>query len=307
MYLVTGGAGFIGSHLVEYLLNNKYNVRVIDNFSSGKIDNLKSVEDNASLEIINGDISNYSEVNDAMEGIEGIFHQAALVSVEKSIHEPSKSFVNNAQGTFNIFEAARKNNIKRIVFASSAAIYGDNNNLPVKECSEYQPLSPYALDKVYAEKLANLYYSLYGLESVALRYFNVYGPRQDHSSPYSGVISIFISNLLCGETPTIYGDGKQTRDFVYVKDVVEANIKAMDMRNSDAHCFNIGTEHGSTILELIDMISSLIERQSNLDFSENRKGDIRHSVASIDKAMDMLNWKPKYDLYQGLKNILDVQ
>lgn len=222
--LVTGGAGFIGSHIVERLLKDGHEVIVLDDFSTGHRSNLS---DNEALAIVEGDISNPDTVKENMAGIDWVFHKAAVASVPKTVNDPVGSSAVNYQGTLHLLEAARNNNVKRFVFASSAALYGDEPTLPKVETMCPVTLSPYAVDKLASEFACGMYTKLYGLETVCLRYFNVYGPRQDPSSPYSGVISIFTDKLKNKETPTIFGDGEQTRDFVFVSDVVEANMKAV--------------------------------------------------------------------------------
>jgi len=221
--LVTGGAGFIGSHIVDRLLADGNRVRVLDDFSTGKRENLPDSED---LEIITGDVGDFETVRNATEDVEVVFHEAAVASVPRTIDDPLGSQRTNYQGTLNVLEAARQCGVKRVVFAASAAAYGDDPELPKREDMQVKPLSPYAVDKLASEYACQVYYRLHGLETVCLRYFNVFGPRQDPSSPYSGVISIFADKLINKEQPTIYGDGGQTRDFVYVTDVVDANIRA---------------------------------------------------------------------------------
>lgn len=300
MYLVTGGAGFIGSHIVESLLNEGKSVRVIDNYSTGKKANLELLEHRPGLEILEGDIRDFAVLEEVMDGIEGIFHQAAMVYVEKSINMPAESFSNNCLGTFNVFEAARKKGIGKIIFASSAAVYGHEYTQPVPEDIPCRPGSPYALDKYYAENLASIYFRLYGLESVALRYFNVFGPRQNHESPYSGVISVFRSNISAGQIPTIQGDGTQTRDFIYIKDVARANLLAMKTPINNAVTMNIGTGVSTSILALLKNIYRLAGRNCEYHTDKPREGDIKHSVANIEIAKKILNWRPAYTLDTGL-------
>lgn len=222
--MVTGGAGFIGSHIVDRLLAEGHSVIVLDDFSTGHRENLPSHEN---LEVIECDIRNYSDVNAYMAGVDWVFHKAAVASVPKTVNDPVGSSAVNYLGSLHVLEAARKNEVKRVVFASSAALYGDEPTLPKVETMCPVTLSPYAVDKLASEFACGMYYKLYGLETVSLRYFNVYGPRQDPSSPYSGVISIFADRLSQNITPTIFGDGEQTRDFVFISDVVEANMMAI--------------------------------------------------------------------------------
>jgi len=304
IYLVTGGSGFIGSHIVEYLLSKGHWVRVIDNLSSGNKKNLKKVSNSNHLEIIEGDIRNIEIVKKLVRGVDGIFHQAALVSVPLSIKQPQACFQNNAQGSFNIFEAARQENVKRIVYASSAAIYGKNTRLPLKETEPYAPLSPYALDKVYMEQLAKLYWHTYDVASVGLRYFNVYGERQNPDSPYSGVISIFVERLVKNKNIVIYGDGEQTRDFINIEDVVSANILSMNACDNGAEVFNVGTGQGASLNKIVTMLQQILGTNSIHQYSLPREGDIQHSVADNTKLKSTLNWKPETSLEYGLRSLL---
>ncbi len=246
--LVTGGAGFIGSHIVDRLLNDGHEVIVLDDFSTGHRSNLA---DHNSLTIIEGDISNYNTVQKCMHGVDWVFHKAAVASVPKTVNDPIGSSLVNYQGTLHLLEAARANKVKRFVFASSAALYGDEPTLPKVESMCPVTLSPYAVDKLASEYACGMYTKLYGLETVCLRYFNVYGPKQDPSSPYSGVISIFTDKLKNKQTPTIFGDGEQTRDFVFVSDVVEANMKAIKAENGVGEYYNIATGNKITLNESI--------------------------------------------------------
>ncbi|GAB6043970.1 NAD-dependent epimerase/dehydratase family protein [Endothiovibrio diazotrophicus] len=299
-YLVTGGAGFIGSHLVETLLARGERVRVLDNFSSGSWDNLASVREEPRLEVIDGDVCRTADTRAAMEGIDVVFHLAALVSVAASVEEPLRSFTNNTLGTFKLFEAARQSGVARVIYASSAAVYGDNPNTPLREEEPALPLSPYALDKSYAEQLAGLYFRLYGIESAGLRYFNVFGPRQDPSSPYSGVISIFIDHAHRGESVAVHGDGGQTRDFVFVTDVVAANIAAADKAAMGAVCYNIGTGTAISINELVERIGEVSGRPVEYGYGSARGGDIRHSVADVRRAQRELDWVAQRSISDGL-------
>ena len=299
--LVTGGAGFIGSHIVDRLLKDGHEVIVLDDFSTGHRSNLP---DNESLSIIEGDIGNYDTVKQCMKGIDWVFHKAAVASVPKTVNDPVGSSLINYQGTLHLLEAARENNVKRFVFASSAALYGDEPTLPKVEAMCPVTLSPYAVDKLASESACGMYTTLYGLETVCLRYFNVFGPRQDPSSPYSGVISIFTTRLKNKEMPMIFGDGEQTRDFVYVSDVVEANMKAVTEIGCAGKFFNIATGNKISLNGLFETLCDLYGMDCDANYEESRKGDIKHSYASIDKAKVNLNWEPDVDLKKGLSTLI---
>jgi nucleoside-diphosphate-sugar epimerase len=303
-FLVTGGAGFIGSQIVEELLRRNHRVCVLDNFSTGKRENLAFAATHPEIQIIEGDIRQRDALADAMSGVDGVFHEAALVSVPASVERPDLSFEINAGGTFNVFEAARKAGVRRVVCASSAAVYGDNDALPLLETAVPRPLSPYGLDKLYGERLASLYQSLYGLETIALRYFNVFGPRQDPSSPYSGVISIFVDKLHSGSVPTIFGDGEQTRDFVYISDVVEANLKAMFADYRGFRVFNVGSGRRTSLNELFSELRLLIPSAVTPRYAEPRPGDIRHSLADISLIRQELGYTPVVTVAEGLRLLL---
>jgi nucleoside-diphosphate-sugar epimerase len=300
--LVTGGAGFIGSHIVEHLLKDGHEVIVLDDFSTGHRSNLS---DNEALAIVEGDISNPDTVKENMAGIDWVFHKAAVASVPKTVNDPVGSSAVNYQGTLHLLEAARNNNIKRFVFASSAALYGDEPTLPKVETMCPVTLSPYAVDKLASEFACGMYTKLYGLETVCLRYFNVYGPRQDPSSPYSGVISIFTDKLKNKETPTIFGDGEQTRDFVFVSDVVEANMKAVTTETGTGQYYNIATGKKITLNQLLETLCEIYNIEFNVNYENVRKGDIKESYAAVEKANSILKWNPSVELSQGLKLLCD--
>lgn len=304
-YLVTGGAGFIGSHIVEKLLENDNRVVVLDDFSTGRLENLEHLIDNSNLAVIKGSVSDFTAVQDSMQDCDGVFHQAALVSVQGSIDEPVKSFTNNTLGTFNVFEAARINKVLNVVYATSAAVYGQNDNVPLKESDLPAPLSPYALDKRYAEELANVYFQNYGIRSVGLRYFNVYGPRQCPDSEYSGVISIFIKRLIDGVPVTIFGDGEQTRDFVFVKDVANANSLSMATMKNAAMVYNCGSGSSVTINELYGQIAAAVGGGAVPDFGPARASEVRLSCANIDALQSCVSWQPQVRLDDGLKQLTD--
>jgi len=297
--LVTGGAGFIGSHIVDRLLADGHEVLVLDDFSTGHRHNLP--ENNAALTIVEGDISDSDTVKKCMTGIDWVFHKAAVASVPKTVNDPVGSSAVNYQGTLNLLEAARNNHVKRFVFASSAALYGDEPTLPKVETMCPVTLSPYAVDKLASEFACGMYTRLYGLETVCLRYFNVYGPKQDPSSPYSGVISIFTDKLKNKETPSIFGDGEQTRDFVFVSDVVEANMKAISADAGAGEYYNIATGNKITLNDLLKNLCNIYEIEFKVNYGEPRQGDIKESYAVIDKAVSKLKWQPVVELNQGLR------
>lgn len=299
--LVTGGAGFIGSHIVDRLLQDGHDVVVLDDFSTGHRENLA---DNPKLRIIEGDIGNFDTVNDCMQAVDWVFHKAAVASVPKTVNDPVGSSAVNYQGTLHLLEAARQNQVKRLVFASSAALYGDEPTLPKVETMLPVTLSPYAVDKLASEYACGMYTKLYGLETVSLRYFNVYGPRQDPSSPYSGVISIFADKLNQGATPTIFGDGEQTRDFVFVSDVVEANMRAVSMDKPVGQVINIATGHKITLNELLKTFCNIKQVTFSADYQEPRQGDIKESYANVEKAASILDWSSTVQLEQGLRALI---
>lgn len=296
--LITGGAGFIGSHIAEELVHQGCRVTVLDNLSSGHLENLDPVK--SSVDFFQGDIQDEQILADVVPGCDVVFHQAAVVSVTKTVTDPVQSTSVNDLGTLKVLEAARRSGVQRVVLASSSAVYGDDPQLPKVESMPPQPLSPYAVQKLTNEYYALLYSKLYGLEVVCLRYFNVYGPRQDPSSPYSGVISIFMTRAKRGAAPTIYGDGRQSRDFVFVKDVVQANILAASHPAAPGQVFNIGTGNSIDINTLWNKIAGLAQCAASPEYADSRPGDIVHSVAGIQKASERLGFCPAVSLDQGL-------
>jgi UDP-glucose 4-epimerase len=298
--LVTGGAGFIGSHLVEALVAGKCNVAVLDNLSSGNILNLEALKDR--ITFFRGDIRQKDILEKAAEDCDVIFHLAAVVSVQQTIDHPVESTEINDIGTLNVFDAARSQHVRRVVFSSSCALYGDDPRLPKIETMNPKPASPYAVQKLAAEHNARIYDELFGLETVSLRYFNVFGPRQDPSSPYSGVISLFMTRAVSNQAPVIYGDGRQSRDFVYVKDVVNANLLAATMTNPRGRIFNIGTGNQVAINRLWELIASLSGRKElKPRYEPARAGDILHSCAGMDVTKSELKFDPEYSLEKGLE------
>ncbi|MEM4359092.1 MAG: SDR family oxidoreductase [Candidatus Bilamarchaeaceae archaeon] len=300
--LITGGAGFIGSHIVEALVQKNHEVRILDNFSTGKRGNISHLENR--IEIIEGDLADKKTVDKAIEGMECVFHQAAQVSVIESMKNPAKTWDTNIKGTKLLLNAAVKYKVKKIIFASSAAVYGNEPGFPKREDMVVRPTSPYGNSKRIGELLAEEYHRKYKLNAICLRYFNVYGPRQSPWSEYSGVISKFVSKMLKGERPVIYGDGKQTRDFVYVKDVVSANLLAME-KPVGFGVYNIATGKETTLLELTQTINEILGTEIEPVFEPERPGDIKRSVADISKAIAELGYEPKYTLKIGLEETIE--
>jgi len=316
LHLVTGGAGFIGSNLVEELLRQGEKVRILDNFSTGKRENIAQIkrilhQENKSktfekLETIEGDVRSYHIVREAVAGVDFILHQAALPSVPRSVKDPITTNEVNVVGTLNILNAAKESKVKRIIYASSSSVYGDLETLPKTEDMLPKPLSPYAVSKLAGEKYCQVFTRLYGLETVVLRYFNVFGPRQDPSSQYSAVIPKFITLIKEGQSPTIYGDGKQSRDFTYVTNVVEANLLAckQGLEELSGEVFNIACGKRISINELVASIQKLVNVKIEPFYAEPRPCDIKHSLANIGKARQYLGYEPKIDFYQGLSKII---
>jgi UDP-glucose 4-epimerase len=298
--LVTGGAGFIGSHLTSALLAEGCSVSVLDNLSTGRLSNLAKVKNKILFH--QGDIRDPEIVNQAVAGCGAIFHLAAMVSVPQTIENPLESALINDVGTLYVLEAARRTRAKRIVFISSSAVYGDDPQLPKKEDMNPKPLSPYAVQKLSGEYYALLYHELYGIKTTSLRLFNVFGPRQDPSSPYSGVISIFMSRALSKTPPSIYGDGTQSRDFVYVKDVVKASLLAASADNVAGISINVGTGKSVDINQLWEMICQMNGLEIEPQYAAPRPGDIPASVADIQRAESLLGFKPQYLFAQGLEH-----
>ena len=295
-YLVTGGAGFIGSHIVQALLKQGDKVRVLDNFSSGKRDNLKGLD----VEIIEGDLRDASQVAEAVRGMDIIFHEAAFVSVPESMEKPQECFDVNVTGTSILFEAARKAGVKRAVIASSAAVYGDSTAMPLVEDTPLKQLSPYATSKRVDEKYAQLFTDYFGFEVAALRYFNVYGPRQRPDSMYAAAVPIFIRRMLDNKPITIYGDGGQSRDLVNVRDVVQANLLASQHPAAPGQIFNVCTGVETRLLDLLDILYELFPNAPKHVHAEPRAGDIYRSIGTPKKIMDTLGFKPQVTLADGL-------
>lgn len=304
-FLVTGAAGFIGSNLVEALLKLGYDVRGLDNFSTGKRENLEGCEGDDHFELIEGDIRDLATCMRACEGVDYVLHQAAWGSVPRSIELPILYEEINVRGTLNMLEAARSNRVKKFVYASSSSVYGDDPNLPKIEGREGKALSPYALTKRVNEEYARLYARLYGLDTCGLRYFNVFGRRQDPDGAYAAVIPRFIKQMLNGDRPTVHGDGRQSRDFTYIENVIEANIRACKAPSDAGQVFNIACGSRTCLLEVLEILCRLLGCNVQPVFGPERSGDVRHSLADISLAERVLGYSPSYDLNQGLALSID--
>jgi UDP-glucose 4-epimerase len=303
-FLVTGGAGFIGSNLVERLLQQGHRVRVLDNFDSGRRENLEEFSDD--VELIEGDLRDLDTVKKSVQGVSVVLHQAALGSVPRSIEDPATTNDVNANGTLNMLLAARDADVERFVFASSSSIYGPTEELPKHEAMPPNPVSPYALSKYSGEKYCQLFYKLYGLPTVALRYFNIFGPRQDPNSQYAAVVPLFATHMMAGTQPLIFGDGEQSRDFTYIENAIQANLLAA---NSTEKAFgkvcNVGCGYRITLNELAQNLADLIGVEHNPTYTEPRIGDVKHSLAAIEDAKSFLDYEPAIDITEGLKRTVD--
>jgi UDP-glucose 4-epimerase len=300
--LVTGGAGFIGSHIAQRLVESGHEVVVLDNFFTGSRANLAAIADQVSF--VEGDVRHLATVEDCAAGCEVIFHEAAIVSVPFSVERPQESHDVNIQGTLNVLQAARKARTRRLVFASSAAIYGEEPTLPKVETMRPEPMSPYGVEKITGEHYLATWSKLFAVETVALRYFNVFGPRQDPRSAYSGVISIFVDRILGGRPITFFGDGSQCRDFVYVDNVVDANILAATHEGVSGRAYNVACGKRTTLVELASLIERAVGRTVERSFAEARAGDIKESVADITRARAELGYEPVVDVEDGLKRLV---
>jgi nucleoside-diphosphate-sugar epimerase len=297
-YLVTGGAGFIGSHLAEELVRRGHRVRVADSLITGKRSNLAHV---GNVEFLQGDLADPDVATRAAQGVDYVLHQAAIPSVPRSVKDPITSNKANVDATLNILVAARDAGVRRVVFAGSSSAYGDSPTLPKHEEMPTRPLSPYALQKVVGEQYLKMFTTLYGLETVSIRYFNVFGPRQDPSSPYSGVISVFATALLEGRSPTIYGDGEQTRDFTYVANVVDGVLRACDAPDASGEIINVATGGRISLNTLFEEMRRLIGADVKPVYAEFRQGDVRDSQADIAKAQRLLGYAPSVSFEDGLR------
>ena len=300
--LVTGGAGFIGSHTVARLLAGGHTVRVLDDLSTGKRENLAPF--GSAVTLLEGDITDLADVERAVDGVDAVMHLAAVVSVPVSVERPLFAHAVNATGTLNVLDAARRAGVRRVAYASSAAVYGAIADLPAREEAPLVPSSPYGSQKRYNEEAARLATELYGLETVGLRYFNVYGPRQDPRSPYSGVLSIFIDRLLAGEPVAIHGDGMQTRDFVFVGDVARANVAALTGTGGSGLAFNVGTGRETSVLDAYRAIAREAGREAEPSFTPARAGDIRHSVAAVSAIARELGWQAEIAFEDGIRETI---
>ena len=303
--LVTGGAGFIGSHIAQYLLNHgAAMVRVLDNMSNGRLENIAILKQYPNFEFIEGDVRNMETCQLVASGITHITHQAALGSVPRSIANPTDSVSTNVTGTVNILQAAVLNNIRRVVFASSSSVYGDDDHLPKIENIIGKPLSPYPASKAGAEEFAAVFAKIHpGLQTIGLRYFNVFGPRQSPNGDYAAVIPKFIAAMLRGETVTIYGDGSYSRDFTYVENAVQGNIRALFTNNENAYnqIFNVAAGGRFSLIELHRALQQLTKNPKPPEFAKNRPGDVPHSMANIEKAKLLLDFNPEVHFYEGLQ------
>jgi len=300
--LVTGGAGFIGSHLSARLIERGDEVRLLDNFATGRRSNMAALP--GEFELIEGDIQSYERVHKAVRGCEVVLHQAALPSVPRSIQDPLTSNATNVIGTLNVLLAARDEGVRRVVYASSSSVYGANPTLPKREDMATAPISPYAAAKQAAESYCRSFGIAYGLETVALRYFNVFGARQDPSSQYAAVIPNFITALMAGQPPVVYGDGEQSRDFTHVGNVVEANLLAMSAAGAAGQVFNVACGHRVTLNELLVELRDLLDSDVKAVYEPHRVGDVQHSLADLSRAEEMLGYIPTISLREGLRRTI---
>jgi nucleoside-diphosphate-sugar epimerase len=301
-YLVTGGAGFIGSHLSEELVRRGHRVRVADSMTTGKRSNLAHLPE---VEILEGDIADLEFTHRAAAGVDYVLHQAALPSVPRSVKDPVSSNRTNVDGTLNVLVAARDAGVKRLIFAGSSSAYGNTATLPKHEEMPNSPLSPYALQKVVGEQYLQMFTALYGLETVTIRYFNVFGPRQDPSSPYSGVISLFVTALLENRAPTIYGNGEQSRDFTYVANVVDGVLRAAEAPGASGTVINVATGRRISLNELFEAIREIVGADVKPVYAGNRDGDVRDSQADISRARKVLGYEPIVPFEEGLRLTID--
>ncbi len=302
-YLITGGAGFIGSNIAEDLLKKGHQVRILDNFSTGARENLAEFADK--IEVVEGDLRNYHNVRESVDGMDFVLHQAALPSVPRSISDPISSNEVNVAGTLNVLHAARDARVQRVVFASSSSVYGDSPSLPKHEEMTPNPLSPYAVSKLAGEKYCQVFAGIYGLHTVALRYFNVFGPRQNPNSQYSAVIPKFVTAILQDKSPVIYGDGEQSRDFTYIQNTIEVNIRATEVDCPAGVVMNSAVHERTTLNELVAAINRILGKDIKPIYTEPRPGDIKHSFADISRLKSTLHYEPSVLFEEGLKRTID--
>jgi UDP-N-acetylglucosamine/UDP-N-acetyl-alpha-D-glucosaminouronate 4-epimerase len=300
---VTGGAGFIGSHIVDALVRKGHRVRVLDNFFSGKRENLRAVR--GDIELLTGDCADPRAAQRSVKGIEAVFHEGAVPSVARSVKDPALSHRANATATLTMLIAARDAGVRRFIYAGSSSVYGDTPTLPKHEAMTPKPLSPYAVGKLMGEHYLRVFARLYGLETLTIRYFNVFGPRQDPSSPYSGVISVFTTALLSGKTPTIYGDGLQSRDFTYVANVVDANLKALKAKGLSGQSVNVAMGSRITLKQLLAALARETGGPATAKHGPPRPGDVRHSLADIRLARKLLGYRPIVPFETGLRHTVE--
>src|SRR5688572_23179211 len=303
-YLITGGAGFIGSHLVKHVLGAGGTVRVVDNLSTGSAKRLNRIRD--SVQLVTGDLADNSVAAEAVKDVDYVLHQAAVPSVQRSVVDPVGTNRSNVTATLNLLENSRKAGVRRFVYAASSSAYGDTEALPKTEEMPANPLSPYALQKWVGERYCRLYYELHGLETVSLRYFNVFGPGQNPCSEYSAVIPKFTTKLLTKEPVTVYGDGEQSRDFTYMENVIEANMLALQARNAPGEVCNIGCGQRVSLNELIRMLEEVVGVRAQVNYAPAKPGDVRHSLADITKATRVLGYAPKIKIEEGLRRTVEA-
>lgn len=303
-YLVTGGAGFIGSHLVKRLVRDGCQVRVVDNLATGQLCRLDPVR--AAIELIEADLADEAVARRAVEGIDYVLHQAAVPSVQRSVNDPIGTHRANVTATLNLLESARRAGVRRLIYAASSSAYGDTEALPKREAMPADPLSPYALQKFAGERYCKIYRELYGLETVSLRYFNVFGPGQDPRSEYSAVIPKFVAALLAGRPLTIYGDGEQSRDFTYIDNVVEANLLALKAPDAAGKVCNIGCGERITLNQLVALLEKQLGVQARIHHGPPKPGDVRHSLADISRAKALLGYQPKVTIEEGLRRTVEA-
>jgi UDP-glucose 4-epimerase len=301
--LVTGGAGFIGSNIVRRLLERGDTVRVLDNFSSGNRRNLQPFDDD--IEIVEGDLRSYERVHAAVRGVECVFHQGALPSVPRSVQDPLTTNAVNVEGTVNALLAARDEGVRRFIFASSSSVYGNEGAPPRLESTQPKPISPYAVSKLAAESYCAGFHTVYGLETVSLRYFNVFGANQDPTSQYAAVVPRFFAAVADNEPVPIYGDGRQSRDFTYVENVVDANIRAAEMDGLGGTILNIATGRPTTVQELADLVAIALGKRADKTYLSPRLGDVRDSWASIERARELIGYEPRMGLEEGLRTVAE--